>query len=105
MNRISSLAIVISIAISVSCSATECPSDDVRISWDRSTYCQITEMPLADGTVEPNLYYPRIKRLPDGALLLTFMNDHLGWEVFATRSEDDGKTWAPARKLLARHTA
>ena len=68
MNRISSLAIVISIAISVSCSATECPSDDVRISWDRSTYCQITEMPLADGTVEPNGFMTYLKRLVENGI-------------------------------------
>ena len=92
-------------AIAVSCSTSKVTDDGVRISWDKSTYSQITEIQLTDGTVEPNLYYPRIKRLPDGALLLTFMNDHLGWEIFATRSEDDGKTWAPAQKLLARHPA
>ena len=92
-------------AIMASCVTSKVPDEGVRISWDKSTYCQITEMPLSDGTVESNLYYPRVKRLPDGALLLTFMNDHLGWEIFATRSEDDGKTWAPAQKLLSRHPA
>lgn len=105
MNKSSMLYIFAAVAICASCSAHEEPSDGVRISWDLGTYSQITEMPLADGSVEPNLYYPRIKRLPDGALLLTFMNDHLGWEIFATRSEDNGKTWAPAQKLLTRHPA
>lgn len=105
MNRIALFILAASaVVLSSSCPRKD-SSDGVRISWDRSTYRQITEMPLADGTVEHNLYYPRIKRLPDGALLLTFMNDHLGWEIFATRSEDGGKTWAPAQKLLSRHPA
>ena len=100
------LAILIPfLCILACCKAIGAPDDSVRISWDRSTYSQITEMPLVDGTIEKNLYYPRVKRLPDGALLLTFMNDHLGYEIFATRSEDDGATWAPAQKLRTRHPA
>lgn len=105
MKRISVFIIASVVALSSCSNASDIQSDGVRISWDRSTHSVIDQMVLEDGSVEPNLYYPRVKRLPDGALLLTFMNDHLGWELFATRSEDDGATWAPAQKLCARHPA
>ena len=74
---------------------------DVRISWDRSTFTEMTSVNVANaGFVEENLYYPRIKRLSDGALLMSFENDHFGWDVYVRRSEDDGKTWSDATLLV-----
>ena len=83
----------------------EAPFNDVRVSWDRSTYCEHTSAYVSScseevGTITPyteeNLYYPRIKRLSDGSLLMSFENDHLGWDLYTRRSEDDGKTWSDA---------
>ena len=52
------------------------------------------------GFVEENLYYPRIKRLSGGALLMSFENDHFGWDIYVRRSEDNGKTWSDAALLV-----
>ena len=52
------------------------------------------------GFVEENLYYPRIKRLTDGSLLMSFENDHFGWDIYVRRSEDNGKTWSDATLLV-----
>lgn len=88
----------------------DAPFNDVRVSWDRSTYCEHTSAHVSScsgevGSMTPfteeNLYYPRIKRLSDGALLMTFENDHFGWDLYARRSEDNGKTWSDA-VLLAK---
>ena len=49
-----------------------------RISLEYSTHRQLAEMRVQGrDTTEPNLYYPRVKQLRDGSLLLSFMNDHL----------------------------
>ncbi len=70
---------------------------DVRISWDASTYQEVTETYVANmGYIEKNLYYPRAKRLSDGAILLSYSNDHFGWDIYTNRSEDNGRTWGEA---------
>ena len=68
-----------------------------RISLEYSTHRQLTEMRVQgrDAT-EPNLYYPRVKQLSDGSLLLCFMNDHFGWDIYVSRSEDGGLSWSDA---------
>ena len=69
----------------------------VRISWDGSSFSRVTSAYIANkGYIETDFYYPRIKRLSDGALLMSFMNHHYGWDAYAMRSEDDGATWGPA---------
>ena len=74
------------------------PEDhQVRISWDRSTYSEITEAEVPGlGYVEKNLYYPRAKHLSDGAVLLSFSNHHYGFDIYAMRSIDGAKTWSDA---------
>lgn len=76
----------------------------VRIAWDRSSYQEMTSAPVcnADYSIEPNLYYPRVKHLSDGSLLMTFENDHYGWDIYSRRSTDGGKTWSDA--ILIRHS-
>ena len=80
------------------CSKTPWKEDiGVRISWDKTTFQEVREIPVGNlGYTETNLYYPRVKRLTDGALLFTFSNHHYGWDIYASRSEDDGKTWQDA---------
>lgn len=53
---------------------------------------------------EPNLYYPRVKQLSDGSLLLCFMNDHFGWDIYVSRSEDGGLSWSDAQLLLEKYS-
>ena len=74
------------------------PEDhQVRISWDRSTYSEITEAEVPGlGYIERNLYYPRAKHLSDGAVLLSFSNHHYGFDIYAMRSIDGAKTWSDA---------
>lgn len=76
---------------------------NVRISWDKSTYLEMTSVnvPYANF-VEENLYYPRIKRLSNGSLLMTFENDHFGWDIYSRRSFDNGKSWSDANLILRR---
>lgn len=97
--------------VSGCCGASETPPEnDIRISWDRSTYTEHTSAFVGScgeevGSITPfteeNLYYPRIKRLSDGSLLMSFENDHFGWDIYTRRSEDDGRSWSDA-VLLAK---
>lgn len=78
----------------------------VRISLDHNSHQIITEMPvLGRDFTEKNLYYPRVKRLSDGSLLLCFMNDHFGWDLYASRSTDGGVTWSDAVLLMEKYPA
>lgn len=78
----------------------------VRISWDNSTYMEMTEVNVPDaGFVEKDLYYPRIKRLANGTLFMSFNNHHYGWNVYVRHSDDNGKTWSDARMLRENHKA
>lgn len=76
----------------------------VRISWDYSSFQEMTSSPVSNAsyTEEPNLYYPRAKQLTDGSLLLCFENDHFGWDIYVRKSFDGGATWGPA--TLLRHS-
>lgn len=83
--------------------AAEC---DVRIAWDHSTFQEMTSAAVEDkGYTEQELHYPRIKALSDGTLLMTFMNDHFGWDAFVRRSEDGGRTWSDAQMVRQRFDA
>ena len=49
---------------------------DVRISLDGNSHRIISEVPVeGEDEMEANLYYSRVKRLSDGSLLISFMND------------------------------
>ena len=72
----------------------------VRISWDKATYREMTEVHVDNKNfVENSLCYARIKKLKDGALFMSFTNHHYGWNVYARRSDDNGKTWGGAQML------
>jgi len=87
--------------IAVSCADEQWPiGNDVRISWDKASYMEMTSVDVADRSVEKNLYYPRIKRLSNGTLFMSFENDHFGWDIYVRRSEDNGKTWSDATLLV-----
>lgn len=80
---------------------------DVRISWDYHTFQELSNINVSnkEGYVEKELHYPRVKKLSDGSLLLTFNNHHFGWNIYAMRSEDEGKTWSDAQMLREQHKA
>ena len=79
---------------------------NVRISWDYNTYQEMASVYVSNkDSLETNLYYPRIKRLSDGSLLMSFSNHHYGWNIYVRRSGDNGKTWSEARMLRASHPA
>lgn len=79
---------------------------DVRIAWDHGTFREMTSAAVENkGYVERELHYPRIKALSDGTLLMSFMNDHFGWDAFVRRSEDGGRTWSDARMVRQRFDA
>lgn len=70
------------------------PDHMVRISWDKSSYGEVKDCYVANmNYIEHNFYYPRAKRLSDGAMLLSYSNHHYGFDIYASRSTDDGKTW------------
>lgn len=95
------LSVCALLLFAVSCGGGEWPAvHDVRISWDRSTYVEMTSVNVDGGFVEENLYYPRIKRLSNGTLLMSFENDHFGWDIYVRRSSDNGKTWSDASLLV-----
>lgn len=80
---------------------------DVRISWDASSLVVMDSVAVsnADYAVERNLYYPRAKHLSDGSMLLSFENDHYGWDIYVCKSYDGGKTWTDARLIRHSHLA
>ncbi len=95
-------------AVAFVCGCSTAVEDEipVRISLDWNTHQELTRMPVQDqGFTETNLYYPRVKRLSDGALLLCFMNDHFGWDLYTSRSEDGGKTWSDAVLVREKYPA
>ena len=76
------------------------PPCDVRIAWEYDTYLEIPEIRVANKDfTETELHYPRVKRLSDGSLMLTFSNHHYGWNIYVAHSLDDGKTWGPAQMV------
>lgn len=90
-------------AMFTSCGGNACQdgSDtDVRISWDRNTFTEMSSVNVSNaGYEETNLCYPRIKRLSDGTLLMSFMDMHYGPNIYVRRSEDNGRTWSDATVL------
>ncbi|MDD4489927.1 MAG: sialidase family protein [Paludibacter sp.] len=84
-------------AIILSCFSVNSQQADVRISWDKNTYQELKEYKLS-GTSSylKTAYYPRIKRLGDGSLLMVFMNGQVGNNIYTRRSVNDGKTWSDA---------
>lgn len=77
------------------------PSGDLRIAWDNATIRDITEIPVVNkGYTETNIMYPRIKRLADGRLMMSFMNNTYGWEPYVAFSDDNGTTWHGATRLV-----
>ena len=73
---------------------------NVRISWDHNSFREMKNVFVANKNItEPNLHYPRVKKLSDGSMLMTFSNHHYGWNIYVRRSEDNGKTWSDAVML------
>lgn len=78
----------------------------VRIAWDYNTYAEMTSAKVeGKDSVEHELHYPRVKRLSDGTLLMSFMNHNFGWDVFVRHSQDGGRTWSDARMVRERYDA
>lgn len=81
-------------------SAKKSNEGNVRISWDYNSFREMKDVYVANKNItEPNLHYPRIKKLSDGSMLMTFSNHHYGWNIYVRRSEDNGKTWSDAVML------
>jgi hypothetical protein len=73
---------------------------NVRISWDYNTFQEMTEVFVENKDfVENSLYYPRIKKLSNGSLFMSFSNHHYGWNIYVRRSDDNGKSWSAANMV------
>ena len=114
MRYSSAILFILTSSLVLGCCKTErqIAESDVRISWDRTTYTEHTSAQVSScseevGTITPfteeNLYYPRIKRLSDGSLLMSYENDHFGWDLYTRRSENNGRTWSDAVMLTKTH--
>lgn len=80
--------------------AAAVPSGDVRVAWDHSTMRDITSIAVDNrGYVENNLIYPRIKRMSNGQLMMSFMNNTYGWEPYVALSDDNGQSWHHVQRL------
>lgn len=87
--------------IMASAATAAVPAGDLRIAWDHATLRDITEIPVVNkGYTETNIMYPRIKRLADGRLMMSFMNNTYGWEPYVAFSTDNGATWQGATRLV-----
>ena len=70
----------------------------LRVSWDGASYRELSSFEVEGrGFSEENLYYPRIRQLSDGSLMMTFMNHKFGWDIYVTKSYDGGESWTPAK--------
>lgn len=79
------------------CLGNQVNGSDVRISWDKNSYSEIPSYLVSDNnSTLKTAYYPRIKRLSDGSLLMVFMNAQYGYNIYTRKSTDDGKTWTNA---------
>lgn len=77
---------------------------DVRISWDNNSLVEMESVKVANaGYTETTLYYPRVRQLSDGSLLMSFMNHKFGWDIFVRKSYDGGKTWSDATLVRESH--
>ncbi|GAB1416149.1 hypothetical protein MASR2M117_15550 [Paludibacter sp.] len=72
-------------------------SSDVRISWDKNSYQELASYVVSENnSTLKTAYYSRIKRLSDGSLLMVYMNNQYGYNIYTRKSTDDGKTWSNA---------
>lgn len=97
---------ILAIAILLASCASEVQQQtcDVRISWDKSSFVEMSEVNVANaGYVEHTLYYPRVRQLSDGSLLMSFMNHKFGWDIYVRKSYDGGKTWTDATLIRQSH--
>lgn len=79
---------------------------NVRISWDyNTTFEQRSVMVANKGYTEKEFFYPRIKKLKDGSLLMVFMNNVVGFDIFTRKSYDNGITWSDATMVRQRYSA
>ena len=76
----------------------------VRLSWDKSTYSELASILLDNvGISQSYLIYPRVRRMSDGALLMSFMNHEVGFDIMTARSHDGGKTWTESNGVRMRY--
>ena len=74
----------------ISCTSVVHESDiDVRISWDNNSLVEMESVNVANASyTEKTLYYPRVRQLSDGSLLMSFMNHKFGWDIYVRKSYD-----------------
>ena len=89
----------------ISCTSVVHESDiDVRISWDNNSLVEMESVNVANASyTEKTLYYPRVRQLSDGSLLMSFMNHKFGWDIYVRKSYDGGKTWSDATLVRESH--
>lgn len=79
---------------------------NVRISWDYNTYWEQTSFNVKNKSyTETECFYPRIKKLKDGSLLMVFMNNRVGFDIFTRKSIDNGLSWGDATMVRQRFAA
>ena len=87
-------------AAAVACGCSHHCNDNiqVRVSWDGASFEELTSFEVeGHDFMENNLYYPRIRSLSDGSLMMTFMNHKFGWDIYVTKSFNGGVSWTPAK--------
>lgn len=99
------LGFITFIFLMISCVSEVQESDiDVRISWDNNSLVEMESVNVANaGYTEKTLYYPRVRQLSDGSLLMSFMNHKFGWDIYVRKSYDGGKTWSDATLVRESH--
>ena len=81
-------------------------NNGVRVSWDYNSYFEQTEVKVVNKDyIETECFYPRIKKLKDGSLLMVFMNHRVGYDIFVRKSYDNGLTWSDAYMVRQRYEA
>ena len=86
------------VALAFGCSHNCDDNIPVRVSWDGASLEELTSFEVEGRDfMENDLYYPRIRSLSDGSLMMTFMNHKFGWDIYVTKSFDGGVSWTPAK--------
>ena len=94
------LCYLAAVALVCACCHSRGDGIDVRVSWDGASFTELTSFEVEGrDLVENNLYYPRIRTLSDGSMLMCFMNHKFGWDIYVTKSFDGGETWGAAKLI------
>ena len=92
MSRIYNALFILTVMLAFSCEKAEQKGagEDVRIVWEEPKAVKYGKYTVTGG-------YPRVHRLNDGRLMLSYSTDNNAVAQFST---NDGETWGAPKKIM-----